>query len=143
MQILFMHWSEILMLFANISNVKLMLVYFTAQMHQFQGNIFNFSLKFCKILPQNMLFDFDFWKVQIKIVKAVICGNKIKCARALGNKLVFYFGLIMFDLHNPIYPSFLFVFDSGHSEHLIQSIGPIQTKAICGTQGLTTVSQLP
>ncbi len=36
-----------------------------------------------------------FEKVQIKIVNAVICGKKIKCERATGNKLVFYFGLIL------------------------------------------------
>ena len=58
------------MLFANISNAKLVLVYLTAEMHwnsllfkqenKFQENIFNFSRMFCPILPQNMQFDFDF-----------------------------------------------------------------------------------
>ncbi len=81
-----------------------MLAYFTAQMHwnllffkqenKFQGNIFNFSQKFCLILPQNNQFDFDFGKVKIKIVNAVICGEKNQCVCATGNKLVFYFGLI-------------------------------------------------
>ncbi len=83
---------------------KLMLVYFIAQMHwnwllfkqenKFQGNILNFSQKFCLILPQNRQFDFDFSKNPNKICK---CGNlwqKIICARNTGNKLVFYFGLI-------------------------------------------------
>ena len=83
------------MLFSNISNAKLMLVYFTAQMHwnwfskqesKFQENNFNFSQKFCLILPQNR--QFDFAKIQI-------CGKKIKCVHATGNKLVFYFGLTL------------------------------------------------
>ncbi len=41
--------------------------------------------------PQNRKFDFDFWKSPNKNCK---CGNlwqKIKCARATGNKLVFLF----------------------------------------------------
>ena len=36
----------------------------------------------------------SFEKVQIKSVNVVICGKKLN-ARATGNKLVFYFGLIL------------------------------------------------
>ncbi len=102
MKLLLTHWSEILLSFANISNAKLMLVYFTAQMLwnwllfkqeiKFHGNILNFSQKFCLMLPQNSQFDFDFWKSQNKN-----CGNlwqTIKCALTTGHKLDFYFGLI-------------------------------------------------
>ena len=92
------------MLFVNISNAKLMLVYFHCSnalelivnqtRKQISGKYFNFSPKFCLILPQNKQFDFDFGKVKIKIVNAVICGEKNQCVCATGNKLVFYFGLI-------------------------------------------------
>ena len=50
------------------------------QENKFQGNIFNFSGKFCLILAQNRQFDFDFWQSPNKNCK---CGNlwqKNKCA---------------------------------------------------------------
>ncbi len=76
-----------------------MMVYFDAQKHwkwllvkqenKFQGNILNFTWKFCLILPQM----FDFWKSpKCKKCKCdIICGKKIKCARTTGNKLSFFY----------------------------------------------------
>ena len=61
------------------------------QENKFQGNIFNLSQKFCLILPQNKQFNLDFRKSSNKNCK---CGNlwqKMKCARAMGSKLVFLF----------------------------------------------------
>ena len=79
-------------LFANVSNVKLKFLYFTAQMHwfkqenQLQGNIFNFSQNFCLILPQKIL---SFEKVQIKIVNAVIFGKKSNASALQETNLFF------------------------------------------------------
>ena len=66
-----------------------MLVYFTVQMHwnwllfkqenKFQGNIFTKVLSSFTSKIGNLIFIFE--KVQIKIVNAVICGKKNKCAR--------------------------------------------------------------
>ena len=61
---------------------------------QLSGKYFQFFHKrFCLILFTNKQFEFDFWKSANKMVNAVICGKKIKCVHATGNKLVFYFGL--------------------------------------------------
>ncbi len=108
------------MLFANISNAKLMLVYLTAQKtgidllfeqeSKFQGNIFNFSRKFCLTSPQNWQFDFDFWKSPIKIVNVVICGKKLNAR--YGKQTCFLFCLNLATRYRIMITIFLMQFES-------------------------------
>ncbi len=50
------------------------------QENKFQGKFVKFSQKLCLILSQIGNLILIFVKVQIKIVNAVICGKKTKCA---------------------------------------------------------------